>query len=67
MTPYVKVHELLASGPKSRQDVMSATGWGAKKSSEVLGELVERRDIRRIARGVYAIKSHPILAKKRID
>lgn len=66
MTPYVKVHELLASGPKSRQDVMASTGWGAKKSSEVLGELVERRDIRRIARGVYALPGHALLKKRHI-
>ena len=67
MTPYVKVHELLASGPKSRQDVIASTGWGAKKSSEILGELIERRDIRRVARGIYALPGHPIIPKKRND
>lgn len=66
MTPYVEVQNLVSSGPKSWKEIMASTGWKVKKANAVLNQLIERRDIRRIGRGVYAMPNHSLIKKKQI-
>lgn len=66
MTPYVTVFNLLAAKPMvHKSEVQAALCRSQSTSDKLLAQLCERGDIRRIARGVYALPGTPNLAKGR--
>lgn len=56
MTPYVIVKNLLADGPKKIGEIAEALGRSRRTAENVLAQLCERKDIRRVELGVYALR-----------
>jgi hypothetical protein len=63
MTPFVIVKDLLATGPKRKKELDAAFGGECWAADNVLKQLCERKEIKRIARGVYALPGSRNLGK----
>lgn len=57
MTRYQTAIGLLKLGPLTKSEFVEITGWPRYACDSVLAQLVERKEIQRIRRGVYQI--HP--------
>ncbi|WNO06031.1 hypothetical protein [Rhodoferax mekongensis] len=55
MTPFLKIHEELRHGPKSYAQILAGTGVRKTALTDALNQMHIRGDIKRIARGVYAL------------
>jgi hypothetical protein len=65
MTPFVIVKDLLATGPKRKKEIDAAFGGRFRAAENALKQLCERKEIRLIHRGVYALADHPLMSKTR--
>lgn len=55
MTPYYDVQKLLGEKPMRVVQLQEATGWSRTKVERILKELMERRQVKRVAKCVYGL------------
>jgi hypothetical protein len=64
MTAFRKINEALARGPASFADIVEHSGLAVNTCTRCLNDLLMRRDVVRIFRGIYAMPGTAVLPKK---